>query len=142
MQRRRGEPTILATLWDDNELGQKILEVLSDVTYQDPDHHFHRPFVTAYQLAILLKIRFPATFCRLGFPIGGRGTGHQETLARYIARELSRKIGNGELTEVIEGGFLSNQQLLRIEFDDEGETITSSSTDSQYDTSLFRLRAS
>lgn len=132
----------MVTLWDDNELEQKILDVLSDITYPDPDHHFHRPFVTAYQLAILLKIRFPDTFHRIGFPIGGVGSGPQETLARYIARELSRKIGNGELSDVIEGGFLSNRQLLRIEFDDEGEAITSSSTDSQYDTSLFRLRTS
>ena len=130
----------MGTLWDDNELERKIVEILSDITYPDPDHHFHRPFVTAYQLAILMKQRFPATFHQLGFPIGGRGTGPQETLARYIARELSRRVRNGDLSEVIEGGFLSNRQLLGIQFDDAGEPITSSSTDSQYDTSIFRLR--
>ena len=60
-------------------------------------------------------------------------------LARYLARELFRKIRNGQLSDFIEGGFLPNWQLLRMEFDDGGETITSSSTDSQFDTSLFRL---
>ena len=87
------------------------------------------------------------TYCDEPTPIA-RSWPNRKGQTTYLAirrcntRELSRKVGNGELSEVIEGGFLSNQQLLRIEFDDEGETITSSSTDSQYDTSLFRLRPS
>ncbi len=119
------------TFWEDNDLGRKIVEVLAEVTYQNPDHHLGRPFLTAYQLAILFKRRFPEDSNHLGHPVGGAGSGLPYSLASYLAGQLSRKIGSGEVTN-IEGGFLSNRQLLRIEFDDDGETITSSSTSTQY----------
>ena len=125
------------TFWEDNDLGRKIVEVLAEVTYQNPDHHLGRPFLTAYQLAILFKRRFPEDSDHLGHPVGGAGSGLQYSLASYLAGQLSRKIRSGEVTN-IEGGFLSNRQLLRIEFDDDGETITSSSTSTQYDLSMFR----
>ena len=125
-------------IWKDHNLEQKIVEVLADVKYIDPDHHLGRPFVTAYQLAILFKERFPEDFQWLRRPIGGKGSGTKSSLAGYLARQLSRRIKSREITN-IEGGFLSNRKLLRIEFNDNGETVTSSLTDSQYDLSMFRL---
>ena len=125
--------------WEDKDLGQKIYDVLANVAYVEPGHHFGRPFVTAYQLAILFKKRFPDDFNDFGYPLGGKGSGVQFSLTSYLARQLSGRIKSGEITS-IEGCFLSNRQLLRIEFDDDGETVTSSLTDSQYDLSMFRLR--
>ena len=127
--------------WENNELERKIVEVLASVTYQDPDHPYGRPFLTAYQLAILIKERFPKTFQRSSLPIGGKGSGVRYTFTSYLAGQLSRKIQNGEITN-IEGGFLSNRQLVKIEFNDEGESVISSLTDSQYDLSMYRLRSS
>ena len=124
--------------WEDNDLEQKIVDVLADVTYAKPDHHFGRPFVTAYQLAILFRERYPEEYERFGHPVGGKGSGVQYSLASYLAGQLSRKIRSGQVTRV-KGSFLSNEHLLRIEFDDAGETVASSSTYSQYDLSMFRL---
>ena len=125
--------------WEDHGLGQKIVEVLADVSYADPHHHFGKPFVTAYQLAILFKERFPEDFRCFGRPVGGKDSGAQFSLASYLAGQLSRKIKRGEITNV-EGSFLSNQQLKLVEFNDGGDIVTSSATDSQYDLSMFRLR--
>ncbi len=126
--------------WGNNHLGQKIVEVLADVTYtSNPDHHFGRPFVTAYQLAIIFKERFPEKFSRFGHPIGGKDSGVQFSFTSYLAGQMSQKIKSGEISG-IEGGFLSNQGLRRIDFDDDGDTVTSSLTGSGYDLSMFRLR--
>ena len=123
--------------WVDHDLGGKIVHVLSEVTYFRPDHHFGRPFLTAYQLAILIKARFPDTFQCYGHPIGGKGSGDRNSFSRYLAGQLSQKIQSRDITN-IQGGFLSNRQLVDIEFDDAGESVVSSLTESQYDLSMFR----
>ena len=123
--------------WEDNDLDRKVEEVLSGITYYEPGHHFGRPFLTAYQLAIIVRARYPETFRCFGHPIGGRGSGVRYSFTSYLARQLSQKIRDLEITS-IEGGFLSNRQLVGIDFDDAGEPVTSSSTDSQYDLSMFR----
>ena len=106
--------------------------------YYKPDHHFGTPYVTPYQLAIMFKNRFPEDFERMGYPIGGEGTGVQFSLASYLAGQLSRKLERKELPN-IEAGFLSNIHLSGVTLDDGGEPVTSTATDSQYDLSLFRL---
>ena len=125
--------------WADHDLGGKIVDVLTEVTYFRPDHHFGRPFLTAYQLAILIKARFPDTFQCYGHPIGGKGSGDRNSFSRYLANQLSQKILNGQLTN-IEGGFLSNRQLADIEFNDGDELVVSSLTESQYDLSMYRYK--
>ena len=124
------------SVWEENELERKVVEVLSGVTC-DSSHHFGRPFLTAYQLAILVKDRFPDTFSLLGYPLGGRGAGVRYSFTSYLARQLSQKIKDRAITN-IEGRFLSNVQLLDIEFNDDGESVVSSLTDSQDDLSMFR----
>ena len=59
--------------WEDNDLEQKIVDVLADVTYAKPDHHFGRPFVTAYQLAILFRERYPEEIRTVWAPRWGKG---------------------------------------------------------------------
>ena len=133
---QRGDMTT-GTFWDDHHLQEKITEVLAEITYNDPEHHFGRPFLTAYQLAILIKERFPDTFRRFGHPIGGRGSGVSYSFTSYLAGQLSQKIRDGAVAN-IEGGFLSNQKLQEIEFTDAGERVFSSLTDTQFDLSMFR----
>ena len=125
------------SFWDGHSMGEKVIEVLAEITYHDPNHHFRRPFLTAYQLAILVKERFPDTFRSFGHPIGGRGSGVSYSFTSYLAGQLSEKIKDRTITN-IEGGFLSNEKLEEIEFSDGGESVVSSSTDSQYDLSMFR----
>lgn len=121
--------------WHDNNLEEKVMEILSDPAGYDPDHHFGRPFLTAYQVAIEFASRHADDCARLDLPVGGAGTGRRNSLAQYLARQLSGEIKAGHIPH-IEGRFLCGQYLREISFDNRGETIHSSVRT----LSMFRLR--
>ena len=81
---------------------------------------------------------YPNDVQNLGYPVGGEGIGQRNSLAQYLARELSRRIHTGSIRN-IEGRFLSNQFLEQISFLFGNEVIVSSLTDTQYPLSMFRL---
>ena len=128
-----------ANFWESNGLDEKIVGLLAEVSYHEADHHFGRPFLTTYQLAIIFKERYPKEFRNLGHPVGGKDSGVRFSLSSYLAGQLSRRIKNGELPN-IEGGFLSNRRLQGIEFADGASTVTSSLTESQFDLSMYRYK--
>ena len=125
------------TDWQRLEIESKVLCVLADAPEHDPTHHFGRPFLTAYQLAIEFEARHPAEAAIIG-PVGGAGIGQHTSLSQYLAHELSRRIKSGELPQV-EGGFLSNLHLHDVSFGHPPNTIHSSLTKSQFELSMFRL---
>lgn len=125
--------------WQEHNYEEKILAILSDVHYYVRKHHFGRPFITAYQLAIEFARRHPAEVEQLKHSVGGEGIGQRYSLSQYLARELSRKIKSREITN-IEGSFLSNSHLTEIVFNNNGQPIKSSLTDTPFDVSMFRLR--
>jgi hypothetical protein len=125
--------------WREQNVEQRIVEILSEIRYIKPEHHFGRPFITAYQLAIEYARRYPDDVVQLGYQIGGEGIGERSSLAQYLARELSRRINNRQIT-CIEGAFLSNRRLSEVIFDNYGKPLTSSLTKTQFDLSMFRLR--
>ncbi len=122
--------------WEALQIEAKILSIL-DVWSHKPEHHFGRPFLTPYQIAIEFERRHPQEFAVIGKPLGGKGTGQQDSLAQYIALELSRRIAGGRLTQV-EGRFLSRTDLHSLEYELKGSIIESSSMQA-YDLSMFRL---
>ena len=124
--------------WQELEIAQKIRAILADVQYTKPEHHFGRPFLTAYQLALEFARRYPEDFATIGQPIGGEGVGQQSSLAQYIARQLSTEIRDGN-TPDIEGGFISNLHLREIAFREGDRDVVSSLTSTQFDLSMFRL---
>lgn len=65
--------------WDTLQMDAKISQILA-VQSHDPDHHFGRPFLTSYQIAIAFHDRYPQDFQTIGKPIGGKGTGQQDSL--------------------------------------------------------------
>lgn len=112
-----------------------IREILGGVYYRpNRHHHLGRPFLTAYQLAIEYDRRFPELCEQLGFPVGGSGSGVHQSLSQWLARNLSQRIGRGEIKD-IEGGFLSDRHRADISFNGP-EGIVSSSVG---DISIFRL---
>ena len=125
--------------WQELDIESKITQILRDVPDSAPGHPLGRPYLTAYQIAIEFARLYPNETAQLGFPIGGAGTGQRNSLAQYLAGQLSRNIGAGQLSH-IEGGFLSNQHLKDISFEIGTETIHSSLTDSNFTLSMFRLR--
>ena len=124
------------SIWDDFSLESKIREIL-DVTSHAPGHHFGRPYLTPYQIAISFAEAHPDDTNRIGKPVGGKGTGQKDSLAQYFALQLSRRIKGGQLTD-IEGRFLHRQHLKNLSYDFGGENVESSSGHT-YDLSMFRL---
>ncbi len=122
--------------WDQLQMDTKISQILN-VQSHDPNHHFGRPFLTPYQIAIRFQQQFPQDFQTIGKPIGGKGTGQQDSLAQYIALELSRRIKSGNITN-IEGRFLHRANLHSLKYEVDNEIIESSS-EQAYDLSMFRL---
>ena len=132
----------MTSLWEDHEIEAKVVQILSDVSDYAPGHHLGRPFLPAYQIAIAFARRHSDAFERIGLPVGGIDTGQKDSLAKYLANQLSRKVKAGHIPEV-EGGFLSNDNLHEISFVSADDTIIHSSlTRTPFTLSMFRLRDS
>ena len=125
------------SLWTDNDLGHLITEILREAAVRDDAHHFGASFMTAYQLAILIKARHPEVFESFGRPLGGRGSGDHVGFAQRLGGQLSRRINSGQIDN-IEGRFLSYDNVQRLEFDDDGDTVVASTGNPHV--SMFRYR--
>ena len=113
----------------------RIRDIL-DVTSRHDDHHFGRPFLTAYQIAISFAERHEQDMDGIGKEIGGRGTGLPHSLAQYFARELSQRIRTGRIAD-IEGRFLHGAHLRTLVYGSpDGEIESSTGT---ANLSMFRL---
>lgn len=121
--------------WDQNDMENRIRLALGSVkqSAKYKDHRFGRPFITAYQLAILLLENDPELCSKLGKQLGGKGTGEHQSLSQYIANELSTRIDKGAITD-IDGVFLRTQDIVKLDFTHD---VVSSATEV---ISLFRLK--
>jgi len=127
----------MTSLWQQHHIEDRVIQILRD--FEDEGHHFGRPFLTAYQLAIEFDRRNHDIVTQLGKEVGGAGTGEHTSMAQYLALELSRYIrDNGEYP--IEGAFISNQYVRELSYNHGNEIITSSLTGTGYSLSMFRLR--
>lgn len=129
------------SIWVDHDVLDKVVDILAQAGSGE-GHHLGHPYLSGYQLAIEMDRRWPQLREALGdVPIGGLGVGSRTSLAQYLAGELSRRIGTGEV-ESVEGAFLSDQHLEALVYtDNTGRSITSSLTGSGYLLSVYRLRA-
>lgn len=126
------------SVWQERDVQDHIVEVLSGVP--DNGHHFGRPFITAYQLAIEVDRAYPELASALNVTVGGVGTGVRTSLAQYLAGELSRRIAQDPAFP-IEGAFLSSNDELEIRYQGPGGTeVVSSLTGSGWPLSMYRLR--
>lgn len=125
------------SIWKKFSVESHIRDILNDVTLHAKGHHFSRPFLTAYQIAIEFAERYPNDCKSIGKPIGGKGTGQKDSLAQYLALELSRRIKSGKLSD-IEGRFLHEAYLNKLEYCSKKGTIESS-VGPGADLSMFRL---
>jgi hypothetical protein len=117
-------------------MSTKISKILN-VQSHNPRHHFGRPFLTPYQIAIRFQKQFASDVATIGKPIGGKGAGQQDSLAQYIALELSKRIRDRRVTN-IEGRFLFRGNLHTLNYEVGGDIIESSSMQA-FDLSMFRL---
>jgi len=128
------------SIWKELDVETKVRTVLSQVAQQDRNPAFGVPYLTAYQLASEIDRQFPEIRLRLSYPIGGAGVGVNNSLAQYLAKQLSDHIRD-EIGFAIEGAFLSNAGELEVRYRaHDGSDMTSSLTGSGDDLSMFRLR--
>lgn len=126
--------------WDEHGLHTKVLAALGDVTLVNAEtgHHFGRPYMTAYQLAIKLDQANPTLARDLGKKVGGPG-GQKDSLARYVANQLSLRIKKDPKSYQVEGAFLSNDDVDNLDY---ANGLSSTVSKTGRDLSIFRLRAS
>ena len=118
----------------------KVVEVLAGVPAADDSHHFGRPFMSAYQLAIELHRLHPQVAGALGQPVGGADIGQRNSLAQYLARQLSGQIA-ADPEYPVEGAFISNRDVLELRYRaTDGTELRSSLSGSGFELSMFRLR--
>jgi len=77
--------------WQHYNFETTIREILTNVHYTNPEHHFGRPFLTAYQVAIAFAEKAPEVVAELDIEIGGKGIGKHTSLAQYIAQRYRRR---------------------------------------------------
>ena len=126
------------SIWEEFSIELRIREIL-DVTAQDRDVLFGRPFLTPYQIAISFAEAWPHDTQRIGKPVGGKGTGQKDSLAQYFASELTSRIKRGELSD-IEAGLLYRGNLRSPEYAFDDGTVEDSSGQDR-DLSMFRIAA-
>lgn len=96
--------------------------------------------MTAYQLAIKLDRAHPEVKEALGWHIGGVGNGN--SLAQYLANQLSKRIkSEGDTCRVERGVPVHDAVTALLHFGAEGQEIRSSLTGTGVDLSLYRRSA-
>ncbi|KDN22691.1 hypothetical protein [Amycolatopsis rifamycinica] len=130
------------SVWTSQAVLDKVCRALDRFTVAHPEgHHFGRPFVTAYQLAIRVDEMYPELKDALGIQVGGAATGGRASLAQYLANQLSKKIKAHGDQFPVEGAYVSNDYVVAMTFRGaDGRERSSSLVGSGYDLSLFRLR--
>lgn len=123
--------------WKKLSLESKIRKILKVKSIKE-GHHFGQPFLTSYQIAISFATLYPNETAIIGKSIGGKGASSRDSLAGYIALNLSKNIKSGDLSKKVEGGFLHGEHLKPLHFSCCGQKIEAS-TEHIY--SMFRLLA-
>ena len=128
-------------MWSDLDLTDAVANILRDVHLNNPrGHHFGRPYITAYQIAIELEIRYLEVFEVIGKQIGGKGTGEHTSVTQYIANQLSKRINADPSGFPVEGIFMSNENVMDMLFTrSDGTLIQSSLAGTASDIALYRF---
>ncbi|HVK21515.1 MAG TPA: hypothetical protein VM677_09175 [Actinokineospora sp.] len=125
--------------WEQHDLTTVVGAILQSARF-DANHHFGRPYLSSYQVAIEIEHRFPDIFEAIGKPTGGVGSGHT-SLAQYVANELSKKIKAEGVSFPVEGVFMAHDHVRAMTFArSNGELIESSLVDGGIPMSMFRWR--
>ena len=126
--------------WQEHNLAEKVAAILGDVPEYAPGHHLGRPFLTAYMIAVEFERRFPEDVSGLNLQVGAAGSEKKNTLAPYLARELSEDIEHKGNASLFEGGFLSGQNLRDLPFTAAGQIVHPTGSE-PVTISVFRLHA-
>lgn len=113
--------------------------ILTNCPEYEADHHLDRPFMSAYQIAIRFAEEHPNHDLVRTLPLGGEGTGTNQSLVQRIARFLSQAIREGTAGG-IEGGFISHACVDDFCFRHRGRRVRVSTLQTAHAHSIFRVR--
>ena len=113
--------------------------ILTNCPEYEADHHLNRPFMSAYQIAIRFAEEHPNHDLVRTLPLGGEGTGTNQSLTQRIARFLSQAIRDGTAGG-IEGGFISHACVDDFCFRHRGRRVRVSTLRTAHAHSIFRVR--
>ena len=119
-----------------------VLTILKEVKGEKESHHLGKPFLTTYQIAIVLKKDNHKIFDNIVEKIakkkdksgvGGKGHNCYQSPAQYLGKALSTYIKKYKGAEKIkiEGGFFSGQNACKLSFKDKTTAIKASLNSSQ-----------
>lgn len=126
--------------WQELDMTEKITKILSKFIYENPEKYGGNPWVTAYQIAYEFAEQYHVECKKIGLPVGGKGTGERNSLAQYIAQQLSRNI-NSKRVEHIEYSFLHTNHINTLSFKYGDDIIVASAPGTKYDVSIYRLKS-
>ena len=114
----------------------KVSDALDGMPSSEP---FGRPYLTAYQLAIKIDEAWPQLKDEFGGAVGGAGIGRHNSLAEYLAGQLTERIRRGDIPIPVERAALSDYRLAELAFKDASQYRITSSLTGANDVSMFRL---
>ena len=120
--------------WDQFSIETLVRQILGAKSKQSA--HFGRPYLTAYQIAIIIAARHRNIYVVIDRRIGGKGEGPEQSFAHYIAKQLSDRIKDGRISD-IEGAFLLGDHLTKLVYQSSEGEIEPSTGSSRL--SMFRL---
>lgn len=125
-------------VWRKHDVLSKVVAILSSQrNRRDPQGQFGYPFLTSYQIAILLDAKYPEIRRELGMRLGGvpeQGGPDQDSLAHYLATQLSR-VSRLNRDCKVEKALLSGDHC-KINFNTGGRNFESA----VYPLSMFRYK--
>ena len=114
-----------------------LIQILHACPEYEPDHPLGRPFMSAYQIAIHFAEAHQDHPLVRRLEVGGEGTGEHQSLAQRIARFLSEAAQAPD--SVIQGGFISHQDIKEFSFDDNNKEVRVSGLNGPAH-SIFRVK--
>ncbi|MCP4696830.1 MAG: hypothetical protein GY862_08270 [Gammaproteobacteria bacterium] len=125
-------------IWKKYGFDKKVLEILKVQAHaRVKKSQCGNPFMTSYQIAIAFQQAYPGDFEKIGKPLGGRGADASDSLSKYIAEILIKRIRKKRIKKV-KCASLSIAHRGSIPFTDGKKGIYSSA---EYDVSLFRRKS-
>lgn len=126
--------------WDDFGLLELVLRILRKHA-GEAGQHLGRPYMTADQIALVLKQQHGELFLRLDMPLGGQETEDRPSLAGYIDRQLTHKLKARarDVEGVLEGAVLSGRHLGPLCFRDCEAEATAAVANARGEVLLYRF---
>ncbi len=116
-----------------------LRRILASCPEYEADHPLDRPFMSAYQIAIRFAEEYPNHNLVRTLPLGGEGTGTNQSLTQRIARFLSQAMRDGTAGD-IDGGFISHACIDDFTFHHRDRRVRVSTLRTATAHSIFRVR--